>query len=149
MGIGQEALKLSSPKGSSCTVEYDIVLSPSYCVPAVYFIIRDDDGSLITDIDLMYKLVVPRVYRDHLRDVGVMGGISMINHPIFDLPSFFIHPCQTPEALENAAEERPVLIQDYLQLWLGIIGNSVGLQAPIPAATSCNESAERVKSPLP
>lgn len=149
MGIGQEALKLSSPQLPGCIVEYDIVLPPSYCVPAVYFTIRDDDGSLVTDINLMYKLVVPQAYRDQLRDVGIMGGISMINHPIFDLPAFFIHPCQTPEALENAGGERPVLIQDYLQLWLGIIGNSVGLQAPIPAATPWNKSVERVKSPTP
>jgi ubiquitin-like-conjugating enzyme ATG10 len=55
------------------------------------------------------------------------------NHPATDIPSFFIHPCQTASTLAKAAESRQVSIGDYLPLWMGIIGISVGLSVPIPS----------------
>lgn len=138
-------MRPSNTELPGCIVEYDIVLSPSYCVPVVYFTIYDEHGSMITDINAMYETIVPPAYRDHLRSFGVMGGISMTNHPYFDVPSFFVHPCQTAEALENAAGEQEILIQNYLQLWLGIIGNSVGLQAPMPATAQKDECVAKME----
>jgi len=44
---------------------------------------------------------------------------------------FFIHPCQTADAISHVAEGKSVPTEDYLLLWMGIIGASVGLNAPL------------------
>ena len=58
-------------------IEYDILLSPSYRVPVLYFRIRDGCTQLVTDIDVVYNYLVPSVHREQLHDVGIIGGISM------------------------------------------------------------------------
>jgi ubiquitin-like-conjugating enzyme ATG10 len=53
-------------------------------------------------------------------------------HPITDLPSFFVHPCNTHEALIAARDTMAVGMteEEYLLLWLGIVGSAVGLHVP-------------------
>ncbi|TID27900.1 autophagy-related protein Atg10 [Venturia nashicola] len=112
-------------------VQYDIFLSPSYSVPVLYLTVRDSSGRLLTDVETVYLLLVPEVYRRQMRHVGVMGGLSMANHPVTDIPTFFIHPCQTADALREVARGRTVSSGEYLLVWMGIIGGSVGLNAPV------------------
>lgn len=52
------------------------------------------------------------------------------HHPISDQPAYFIHPCNTPEALSVLKPERDLSPEEYLLLWLGLIGTSVGLYVP-------------------
>ena len=78
-----------------------------------------------------------------------MGGISMAvitslhffflillvlteeqNHPITDFPSFFIHPCNTAEAMRELLGGRDVKALEYLLIWLGLVGSCVGLFVP-------------------
>lgn len=59
----------------------------------------------------------------HLTDFGQ-------HHPISELPAFFIHPCQTPEALSSLGANNTFQPVEYLILWLGLIGSSVGLFMP-------------------
>lgn len=76
----QEALTRQThrdPQQDTFEVEYEILLSPSYSVPVLYFAIRDSTGQTVTDIELVHTLIVPEVYRSQVRDVGVMGGLSM------------------------------------------------------------------------
>jgi len=75
----QEALKVEVRPASldRLTIEYDILLSTSYRVPVLYFRIRDCWTQLITDVDVVYNCLVPPVYREQLRAVGIIGGISM------------------------------------------------------------------------
>ena len=75
----QEALKDKVPPASlnRLRIEYEILLSPSYRVPVLYFRIRDGRTQLITDVDVVYNRIVPQVYREQLHDVGIIGGISM------------------------------------------------------------------------
>lgn len=47
-------------------------------------------------------------------------------HPVTDLPAFFIHPCQTKEAMEPF----DCGVRDYLIVWLGLVGSCVGLWVP-------------------
>ncbi|QDS72576.1 hypothetical protein FKW77_000907 [Venturia effusa] len=112
------------------TIEYDIFLSPSYAVPILYFLVRDGDGQWFTDVEKIYLLLVPEVHRHQMRDVGIMGGLSMANHPITDIPAFFIHPCRTADAMREVAGSRAISSKEYMMLWMGIIGGSVGLNAP-------------------
>lgn len=48
------------------------------------------------------------------------------NHPVTDLPAFFIHPCGTKEAMEQFN----CLLKDYLGVWLGLVGGYIGLWLP-------------------
>ncbi len=48
------------------------------------------------------------------------------NHPVTDVPAFFIHPCTTKEAMEQFK----CSLKDYLGVWLGLVGGSVGLWLP-------------------
>jgi len=51
---------------------------------------------------------------------------TLQNHPLTDLPAFFIHPCGTKEAMEQFN----CLLKDYLGVWLGLVGGYVGLWLP-------------------
>ncbi|MCJ1447722.1 MAG: hypothetical protein MMC23_008233 [Stictis urceolatum] len=63
-----------------------------------------------------------------------MGGISMTNHPVTDVPCFFVHPCNTADAMHEIVGNRQVTSLQYLQIWLGLIGAVVGLSLPIELA---------------
>lgn len=78
--IDDEALPREThrdPTENVFETQYDILLSPSYSVPVLYFCVREADGQLVTDLDRIYVLLVPELLRGQLRDVGVMGGISI------------------------------------------------------------------------
>lgn len=78
--IDEEALPRQADRGSQkhdFHIEYDLLLSPSYFVPVLYFSVRDSKGQLMTELEMIYILLVPQVYRSQMRDVGIMGGLSM------------------------------------------------------------------------
>ena len=54
---------------------------------------------------------------------------EMQYHPVSDLPSFFVHPCNTHEAI-LAIHDASVSPVAYLLLWIGLIGAPVGLHVP-------------------
>ena len=51
------------------------------------------------------------------------------NHPVTDIPCFWVHPCRTAEAMGEIleAKEREVSPVEYLMVWIGLVGNAVGL----------------------
>lgn len=75
--IIQEALIHTTNTNPSLQVEYDIVLSPSYQVPVLYFTLRQGNDKKPVDLDTVYQYLVPEGYRKELGSVGVMGGISI------------------------------------------------------------------------
>ncbi|TGO08998.1 hypothetical protein BTUL_0183g00140 [Botrytis tulipae] len=108
-------------------VTYEIHLHPTYRIPTLWFTLHDlPNYEPAFDIDSVYRHLVPDEYKSELRAMGVMGGISAAPHPITDVPAFFIHPCQTKEAMENF--DCPA--DNYLMVWLGLIGGCVGLWMP-------------------
>jgi ubiquitin-like-conjugating enzyme ATG10 len=58
----------------------------------------------------------------------------MKEHPATNKPVFFIHPCQTAEAMEAIAGNRRLTANEYLLLWLGAFGKCVGLDVPLALA---------------
>lgn len=50
------------------------------------------------------------------------------------LPSCFVHPCRTVEAMTMLGEGRKVTLDQYIHLWLGLVGGCVGLHIPISIA---------------
>ncbi|KAJ5615441.1 hypothetical protein N7537_000555 [Penicillium hordei] len=124
----QEALVRTKPQ-PSLQIDYDILLSPTYQVPTLYFGLRwDNHGPL--GLDEVYQYVVPERYRQELKSVGVMGGISMGYHPDSGAPAFFVHPCNTADAMANIADAQSVTPGSYLLIWLGLVGHCVNLHVP-------------------
>lgn len=70
----QEAL-VRTDGHSKLHIEYEILLSPTYQVPVLYFVLHWDNQGPI-GLDAVYRYLVPESYRKQLKNVGVMGGIS-------------------------------------------------------------------------
>ncbi|KAJ5083821.1 hypothetical protein N7456_013248 [Penicillium angulare] len=127
-------------------VDYDIVLSPSYQVPVLYFALRWLHQNGPVGLDAVYQYVVPEQYQTQMKTVGVMGGISMGYHPVSGTPAFFVHPCNTADAMTQVADAQSTTPGMYLLIWLGLVGHCVNLHIPRElfasdgARPSCSES---------
>lgn len=159
-----QAAVCPSPQQTSSIVEYSIVLSPTYRVPVLHFTLRNLPSPLSpTSIDTVYRLLVPPDFRGSLESVGVMGSISMgvsgsyqvafrtskrltrvtQNHPFTDFPSFFVHPCNTADAMRELLRGRRVSPVEYLMIWLGLVGSCVGLHIPRDVALAMNSTDQQ------
>jgi len=112
------------------SVEYNVILSPSYQVPVLYVILHNCLFSSKGNIEALHEILVPEHMRSDLKQVGVMGGISMTNHPFTHIPAYFIHPCKTAEAMQKIIGHSRVSPDEYLQIWFGLVGSCVGLYLP-------------------
>jgi ubiquitin-like-conjugating enzyme ATG10 len=136
-------------------VVYDIIYHDTYTVPTLWFSLHHlPNGDSAFDHEVAYRYLVPDHMKGGLRDVGYTsaGGISaavgrllyslasincivkqtdlsMQPHPITSVPSFFIHPCNTPEAMRLF--QNSTTRENYLMVWLGIVGSLVGLHVPV------------------
>ncbi|CZR50684.1 uncharacterized protein PAC_00558 [Phialocephala subalpina] len=116
-----------TPYAQQPYVTYEVHLHPTYRLPTLWFTLHDlPAGEPAFDLDAVYRHLVPPQYKDNLRALGVTGGISAAPHPITDVPAFFIHPCQTKEAMEQF----DCVIDKYLMMWIGLVGGCVGLWVP-------------------
>ncbi|KAG6020220.1 E2-like conjugating enzyme atg10 [Claviceps citrina] len=108
-------------------VAYEIHLHPTYRVPCLWFSIHGlpkDEPAL--HIDTAFRRLVPDEYKEGLRGMGGIGGISADHHPLTGLPSFFVHPCLLGDAMSNFSCNS----KNYLMVWLGLVGGCVGLWVP-------------------
>ncbi|OJJ36761.1 hypothetical protein ASPWEDRAFT_106862, partial [Aspergillus wentii DTO 134E9] len=124
-----EALVRTTDSSASLQVEYSVLLSPTYQVPVLYFMLRCNHQGPV-GIDAVYQNLVPDQYRKELKNVGVMGGISFDYHPGSGAPTFFVHPCNTADAMRDIAGQRGITPDTYLLIWLGLVGNCVNLHMP-------------------
>ncbi|KAK6843289.1 E2-like conjugating enzyme atg10 [Apiospora arundinis] len=112
----QELIKHPS-KANFGHVRYEIHYHPTYRAPCLW-------------------RLVPDQYKDSLRRTGSIGGISADlasqHHPLTGVPSFFVHPCLLSDAM--AGFDCPK--EDYLMVWLGLVGGCVGLWVPKEMALS-------------
>ncbi|TKA51318.1 hypothetical protein B0A55_12189 [Friedmanniomyces simplex] len=109
-------------------VVYDIVYSPSYRVPVLYLTLKHAPGANI------YELLVPVSHQPQMQNTGLSGSLSLTDHPVTGLPVYFVHPCRTAEAMaavRGVSSEGPI---EYLMLWFGLVGSSVGLAVPVALA---------------
>ncbi|OQU94748.1 Autophagocytosi associated protein, active-site domain-containing protein [Cladophialophora immunda] len=113
----------------SLIVDFSITLSPIYSVPVLWFACRNGQDNKALSLEQVYEWLVPEPSLASLHEVGVMGGISMAHHPVSDRPAFFLHPCNTQGAL-SALKPMSLSPEEYLILWLGLIGSAVGLHVP-------------------
>ncbi|KAI1160552.1 hypothetical protein F5B18DRAFT_654550 [Nemania serpens] len=124
----KEALRYSSRTSfQSSHVVYEIHLHPTYRAPCLWFSLHNlpiDESPL--DVDTVFRHLVPDHFKHALRGQGAIGGISIDHHPITGVPTFFVHPCFLGDAMArfNCSKE------DYLTVWLGLVGGCVGLWVP-------------------
>lgn len=135
---------LSTNSTPQMVIEYDIILSPSYQVPVLYFSIIDPNFKLPPTMQTLYQYVIPPQYNEQTRSVGAIGGITVTDHPHTNFPVFFIHPCQTSAVMEASAGENELNPYEYMLMWIGSLGGYVGLNVPLALT-----SGIKVGSPLP
>ncbi|ROW11205.1 hypothetical protein VMCG_01447 [Cytospora schulzeri] len=108
-------------------VTYEIHLHPTYQAPCLWFSLHGlpvDEPAF--SIDTVFRRLVPDQYKDGLRKVGGIGGISADHHPVTGVPSFFVHPCLLGDAMSSFDCSK----ENYLMVWLGLVGGCVGLWVP-------------------
>lgn len=142
----QELLEESTRQHYDLLINYDIVYSPTYQVPVLYITFQQPPGASITDprtvtptsVDQVHELLVPASAQAQIKDVGVMGALSMTDHPVTGTPAYFVHPCRTAEVMgdlfgsaDNGASDDWNM---YLLIWIGLVGGSVGLDVPAELA---------------
>ncbi|KAF7597417.1 hypothetical protein BBP40_003664 [Aspergillus hancockii] len=125
-----EALIRVTDPDTSLQIEYSIILSATYQVPVLYFTLRQGNHPRPLGINEVYQYLVPDQYRSELHNVGVMGGISFGYHPQSGTPAFFVHPCNTADAMSQIAGQQHVTPEAYLIIWLGTVGNRLSLHLP-------------------
>ncbi|KAI2776954.1 hypothetical protein F4815DRAFT_483012 [Daldinia loculata] len=108
-------------------VIYEIHFHPTYSSPCLWFTLHGlPAGESPLNIETVFRHLVPEQFKDSLRTVGPIGAISIDHHPITGLPSFFVHPCAIGDAMAGFDCAK----QDYLMVWLGLVGGCVGLWVP-------------------
>ncbi|KAI2625136.1 hypothetical protein GGS21DRAFT_309079 [Xylaria nigripes] len=124
----KEVLRSSSRTTfQSSYVVYEIHLHPTYRAPCLWFSLHNlpiDESPL--DIDAVFRHLVPEQFKHALRGQGAIGGISIEHHPITGVPTFFVHPCFLGEAMDRFDCSK----ENYLTVWLGLVGGCVGLWVP-------------------
>ena len=133
-----EALLRTSVKAIPASkVLYDIVHSRSYQVPVLYITFQH---SRVVSLNEVYDFLVPQSHQSQLKTVGTMGGLSMAEHPMNGMPAYFVHPCQTAEAVQTVVGAQTLGPLEHILLWLGVIGGSVGLNMPVDMACQTFDS---------
>lgn len=92
------------------------------------------DGSAIS-LEEIYESLVPEEWRSSVRDAGLSGGISQQDHPILNVPYFYMHPCETVTLMETIFKNQEVdyersYLEAYISTWLSFTGQAVGLSVP-------------------
>ncbi|KAF8931342.1 hypothetical protein BGZ52_012797 [Haplosporangium bisporale] len=124
------------------SVSYHIVFSPSYQVPVLYFnAFKSNDESAPVGLEHIYQSLVPHEWRDTVRNAGLSGGISQQDHPIFNIPYYYMHPCETVSLMEtvlkanqNRFDSQEAFLKSYIAAWLSFTGQAIGLSLPIEIA---------------
>ena len=49
------------------------------------------------------------------------------------LPTLCLHPCNTSKAMSAIAHRDDISVEEYMLLWLGIVGHCVSLNVPMNA----------------
>lgn len=125
----EEALHV--PRESPAMIHYDVILSPVYRLPVLYFHISDSQHRYPPTMDVLYKYLIPPEFKAQAENAGIIGGITINDHPVTNRPVFFIHPCQTAQVMEASVGNRDISPEDYLMIWIGALGKCVGLNVPL------------------
>lgn len=74
---GQAVLPWVEQNTRNGRATFDIIRSPSYQVPVLYFTVQRENGSTVQNVDTIYTALVPLAMRNSVSAAGTIGGISM------------------------------------------------------------------------
>lgn len=69
--------RLASAINNAPLILFDVLFSPSYTVPVLYFHVSDTLHRYPPSMDTLYTHIVAPEYIDQTKDVGVLGGITV------------------------------------------------------------------------
>lgn len=52
------------------------------------------------------------------------------------MPALFVHPCNTADAMMDLSKATTLTSENYLRIWLGMVGERVGLCLPLASDIS-------------
>ncbi|WPH01555.1 Hypothetical protein R9X50_00440200 [Acrodontium crateriforme] len=132
--IDDEALQRNVSTNTRDRICYDLILSPTYGVPVLYitFPARPVPGADEIYAALLSTTEHPLV--PPMQSIGPLGALSMTDHPVLGLPTYFVHPCRTADAMDAVTGGQELSCGAYLLAWMGLIGGGVGLDVPVGVA---------------
>ncbi|KAI5358861.1 putative ubiquitin-like-conjugating enzyme Atg3/Atg10 [Septoria linicola] len=122
----------STTRSSTILVTYDIIYSHTYQVPVLYIHRPASSHQLLNEL-----------YAPASQVVGIMGGITLVDHPEIGKPVYFIHPCRTQEAVRVVLGPKHVDGLNWLMVWFGVIGTTVGLNVPVKVAEAVSKVGQK------
>lgn len=66
-----------SPAKDTLHVEFSVLWSPTYHVPVLWFTLNHVLPGVPPGVEAVYQYLVPETTRSGLRQIGVIGGISI------------------------------------------------------------------------
>lgn len=113
-------------------IDYHVIYSPSYSVPVLYINARHQDGRLL-GYDEMHQIFAPS-HSDCMKS-QIWTTMTQVEHPVFQTPTYMLHPCKTATMMSNVLPQLPEGSRDskydcYLLQWLSSVGPAVGLTLP-------------------
>ncbi|KAG0011287.1 hypothetical protein BGZ80_000799, partial [Entomortierella chlamydospora] len=83
----------------------------------------------------IYGSLVPEEWRSSIMNAGLNGGISQQDHPILNVPYFYMHPCETVPLMETVQsnqsfENATSFLDSYIMTWLSFTGQAIGITIP-------------------
>ncbi|KAJ6238894.1 ubiquitin-like-conjugating enzyme atg10 [Anaeramoeba flamelloides] len=105
------------------SIEYHILYSSTYSCPVLYFNAYRSDGRTLSQTEIWE--IIPQKYRKEFEKETNFHFISRKEHPLLELPFFFVHPCNTSRFMQNYYKTK-----NYLLSWFSVIGPAVGVKVP-------------------
>lgn len=96
-------------------LEHHIVYSTTYQVPVLYFTACYTDSTPLS-YEEIYQYIVPQSYQHII--------LSQAEHPILNIPCWYIHPCDTRVLMSTLKFDQA----DYIKSWLSVQGPLVKCQ---------------------
>ncbi|KIM33549.1 hypothetical protein M408DRAFT_61273 [Serendipita vermifera MAFF 305830] len=135
-------------KNEILTVVQYIVYSPTFRVPAFYFLIYDQAGTPLgleevvsTSLFKPSTLSRTTVHETHI-DLGnshldptasVFPLLSQGDHPVLQTRCWYFHPCETERAVKELLKERQdggdtMGLEQWLEIWLVVLSSVVNME---------------------
>lgn len=127
--MDEEAVSPAPQLDRSVLIHYDIIYSETYQVPVLYLSVEGQSYRRLS-LDEVYSILTRASTELELRNIGVLGALSLVDHPVHGTPVYMIHPCRTQEAMQSYPPELQSSPLRYMLLWFGLFGNHVGLSIP-------------------
>ncbi|KAF2112477.1 hypothetical protein BDV96DRAFT_163607 [Lophiotrema nucula] len=133
----------SHPNVQQAHIEWDVIYSSSYQVPVIYFRIKDSSYRFPPNMETL-RCIIPEQYKSQIESHGLMGGITITDHPFTNTPVFFLHPCQTADVLASSVGTKTEITPtEYLLLFMTGMGRYMQLDLPLSLAETLRKHSLR------